>query len=314
MPDRVLITGGTSFLGAYLTEDILASTDWDIYSIERLPSHPDPRGVFAFSGRVKRRYHDYLSPLSDQMMRELEGVRYVFHLGAEVGSARSVNDPRYSITSSVMGTANMLEIARYLNPELFVYVSSADVLGPCPWPVSLPENAPLRPTSPYASGKAAGEALVNAYSNSYGIRCAIVRSANMFGVRQGTDRFVPMVVRGILNGQRITCHVGVDGRAVSRHWLWARHFSESLLGIVRGGYTGVYHSVGPEKSTIEIVASVAASLGRGMMISEKVVDNSHESRYSLVDTKLRASFDQDFEQRLSETVLWYAENREWLDA
>ena len=149
---KILITGMTGFTGARLAKHILESTDWEIYSLERITSRPDQLGFS--SPRIHRLYHDFRTELPERLLKILEGVDYIAHVGAEVHGLRSLENPELFVQTNVMGTFNILEVARHIRPKKFIYLSSAEAVGATSTE-SLEEDAVMKPSNPYAAAKAA---------------------------------------------------------------------------------------------------------------------------------------------------------------
>ena len=97
----------------------------------------------------------------------------VIHLAALKGNAPSRQRPVTFFRVNTQGTLNVLEACRHLGIPRFIFMSSVTVVGPAETPAD--ESWPIRPLHPYAASKAAAEALVHAYANSYGLRAVILR-------------------------------------------------------------------------------------------------------------------------------------------
>ena len=97
----------------------------------------------------------------------------VIHLAALKGNAPSRQRPVAFFRVNAQGTLNLLEACRRLGISRVVFMSSVTVVGPGETPAD--ESSPIRPLHPYAASKAAAEALIHAYVNSYGLRAVILR-------------------------------------------------------------------------------------------------------------------------------------------
>jgi dTDP-glucose 4,6-dehydratase len=135
-------------------------------------------------------------------------------MGAESHVDNSIKDPYPFVYSNVVGTVNMLEFAKdlYFNHgecTKFIYVSTDEVYGPAGKNLHI-ENDPHKPSNPYSASKAAGEDFCYAYYNTYGLPIIITRTMNNFGERQDAEKFVPKVVKSILQGNKINIHCKMD--------------------------------------------------------------------------------------------------------
>jgi dTDP-glucose 4,6-dehydratase len=284
---KILLTGATSFVGRHLMQDLYKDTNWQIYSLERLPK--EPRFYFDSDGRITVIHHDLRAAIPDRIVEQVWDVDYIVHLAAEVSAAKSLSDPQSTVDTNVVGTYNMLELARKTKSKRFVYVSTGEVLGPVPFPFRLDESKPLRPTTPYAASKAAGEALVNAYHVSYGVPTIVVRPMNMFGELQ-THGFVLSTIQNLLKGRTIKCHVDATGRCDSRNWMYVDKFNSVLRWLLENSKEGeTYHVVGPERDNLEIIEDLAHALNKTPFIEN--VPTPGEHRYVLEDTKIMIDWD-----------------------
>jgi UDP-glucose 4-epimerase len=132
-------------------------------------------------------------------------VDSVFHLAAIASVASSVADPMTSHDVNVNGTLNMLMAARDGDVRRFVLSSSASVYGNAEL-VPTPEDAPLMPPSPYATGKACGEMYCRNFWSLYGLETVILRYFNVFGPGQnpvsGYAAVIPQWVGAATRGER----------------------------------------------------------------------------------------------------------------
>ncbi len=124
---------------------------------------------------------DIRDPLA--VRRAVEGAEVVAHLAAVVSVEWSLRNPQETMDVNAQGTLHLLEAARQAGVSRFLFASSAAVYGDHS-ELPLREDLPLRPLSPYAASKVAGEALCHAYQAAYGLPTVILRFFNIYGPRQ----------------------------------------------------------------------------------------------------------------------------------
>lgn len=312
---KILLTGATGFTGSHLAEKILAETDWEIFSLERITARPNQLGANAFSPRIHRMYHDFRAQIPRRILDECEGVDYIIHNGAEVHGLRSIENPDLFVHTNVMGTFNMLEAARVLKPRKFIYVSSAEAVGSAPAPHSWDEVVTLKPSNPYAAAKGAGELLTRSYHQSFGVPGISVRTMNIFGARQDTSKFVPATIKKILDGSPVYCHVDKDNNSGSRHWIHVKALVQAMFNLLEQGEAGqTYHVVGPEMTNLKVIQIISRGLNRPCDLHFIIPGPSHDLRYSIRDTKLDLDCyaTGDTEEMLLKTVEWFDDHQEWL--
>lgn len=320
MTKLVLLTGGTGFAGAAVVDRIVADTDWKIISIERLPKDGvKDRLADVPAHRLERVYHDFLSELPDWLIEKAQGVNYIIHAGGEVQAIRSLDDPEKFVRANVIGTFNMLEAARKIRPEKFLYTSSGEVFGYTPPGVSYKETDSLKPSNPYAASKAAAEMLVHSYQRSFGLFTIITRTMNLFGRRRNAETFVPAAIRKALLDEFVTIHVGPNGKQGTRQWLDVDVYTDALLFLLRNGEARTYHIVGEEKTNSEIVGRIASALEKAVIVNAIDVSMhhpAHDLRYSMDGSLLRSlgwNPSVTFEESFDEMVRWTVDHPEWLE-
>lgn len=301
---KVLLTGATGFLGQYLLLALAKNPELETYTIERLTRR------LTWVESDYQLYHDFRASLPERILKELQGIDYIIHCGAEVHGLRSLENPELFVQSNVTGTLNLLEAARVLAPKKFVYISSAEVVGSAKYPEKLDTDATLRPSNPYAAAKAAGEMLVRSYSLSYGIPQLTIRTMNIFGERQDTSKFLPATIKKMLANESVVCHVDGIGISGSRQWIYVRKLAQEITELVTSARIGVEHLVGPELSNAEIIRLLAFALRWEGEILYQQPGASHDMRYALNAVELQSP--DEVRRDIVFTAKRYEEHPEWL--
>jgi len=287
---RILITGACGFAGSHLVEELLQYEDIQIVSLDRLTyagrldrlEHLDRQ-------RIQHIHHDFRAELPAWLIGELQGVDYIIHNGAETHVGRSFGAPELFIQSNIVGTFNILESARKLQPKKFVYVSTDEVFGPDK-SVPFKEDDVLNPTNPYAATKACGELLAMSHHVTFGVPVVITRTMNMFGERQHPEKFVPLAIRKILRRESLDVHANEKGEIGLRQWLHARVQSNAISYLLKNGVVGERYNVsGTEFSNLEIAQKIAGYLDLPLNYRITRPDAPvHDFSYNIDGSKLRA--------------------------
>jgi UDP-glucose 4-epimerase len=176
---KVLVTGGAGFIGSHLVEALLAKKH-DVTVLDNLSS-----GRLSNLSAVKDKINFIKGDICDvnSVKKACEGKDVVFHLAAIASVPYSVQHPLEAHEVNITGTLKVLIAARDAKVKRFVFSSSAAVYGDEP---SLPktENSPLRPMTPYALSKLAGEQYALIFHKIYGMETVALRYFNVFGPRQ----------------------------------------------------------------------------------------------------------------------------------
>ena len=177
---KIVVTGGAGFLGSHLVDKLIREGD-EIIVIDNL-----------FRGQTENIEHHIpnkkFTLLNDEIQNKtkindaLHLADAVIHFASISSVFRSIVEPEIVNTINVTGTLNILNLCIKEEVQCFIFASSAAVYGgdrnrP------LQENDSLRPLSPFAASKIAGEAYCKAYSETYGLNTIILRFMNIYGPR-----------------------------------------------------------------------------------------------------------------------------------
>jgi len=178
---KMLITGGAGFIGSHLCEKYVREGH-TIYCLDNFISGNLTNVRHLLDSRnfklVKGDIRDYC--LLEKIMRDVD---VVFHLAAQIHVDRSHIEPRLTYEVNVMGTQNILEVARLYDAKKIIYASTSEVYGSAQYS-PIDESPPLSAPHPYGASKIAADRMCYAYIQTYGMDIAIVRLFNIFGPRQ----------------------------------------------------------------------------------------------------------------------------------
>lgn len=197
-----LVTGGAGFIGSHIVDRLL-SLDHKVIVIDNESS--DGHDDYYWNSRCENHKLDIrdfnaIAPL-------FVGVDYVYHLAAKASVQASIDNPLPTISTQVMGTANVLEAARLGGVEKLVYSSTSACYGN---KNPIPNNETMRedPLNAYAIGKLSGEQLVRAYHHLYGLKTVAFRYTNIYGERaRHVGTYAPVVSKFLKSrseGQSLT--------------------------------------------------------------------------------------------------------------
>jgi nucleoside-diphosphate-sugar epimerase len=233
MPERILVTGATGFIGRSL-----------VSALTQAGCH-----VRAMSSRD--------GDIADAPLNASPDVDHVYHLAARSFVPESWSDPHGYYRANVLGTATVLEFCRKSGASL-TFLSSYVYGHPERLPIS--EDHPVRPTNPYSHTKILGEELVRYYGAQFGVKASIVRPFNIYGPGQASSFLIAHVVTQALSEETDAIEVADD--RPKRDYLYIDDLIDLLLR-VRGRSGGVWNAgSGSSASVGEIIAAVNAMLPR----------------------------------------------------
>jgi len=188
----VLVTGGAGFIGSHLVPRLLKSGH-SVTVLDNLSSGKleNLKGVLDHPQFWFQRGDIRDSNISQGFF---DGVDSVIHLAALIDISASVSDPIINNEVNVDGTFNMLHASVKHNVKRFVFASSTAVYGDAKT-LPLQENISLRPISPYAASKAAGEMYCSAFASCFGLETIALRFFNIFGLRSENSPYSGVITK-----------------------------------------------------------------------------------------------------------------------
>jgi len=189
---RVLVTGGAGFIGTHVVRALVERGVGVIATDVREAAHAAAEGVEWITVDLRD---------ADAVERVLRPeVDAVVHLSAATSVLRSVERPAETFATNVTVTANLLERARQLEVETFVFASTNAVVGATER-LPLDEQSRLLPLTPYGATKAASEMVLSSYGSAFGMRCPALRLTNVYGPGMGgKDTVVPRLLNAARSG------------------------------------------------------------------------------------------------------------------
>jgi len=338
MSKRALITGGAGFIAHHLVSQILKNTDWEVVTLDRLDFSGNLNRLHdvlqdfspADRARVKVVYHDLKAAVNPLIAADIGKVDYVLHLAAGSHVDRSIEFPLEFVMDNVVATCNILDYARGLDHlERFVYFGTDEVFGPAPDGILYEENDRYNSTNPYSASKAGGEELAVAFQNTYNVPIYITHTMNVFGQRQHPEKYIPMCIKRVRDGETITIHSDptktIPG---SRHYIHAEDVSDALLFLLKqptieetnwgGAKCPKFNIVGArELNNLELAQMIA--LAQDKDLKYELVDfhsarPGHDLRYALSGEKMKQMGwePKPIEERVREVVQWTLDNPRWI--
>lgn len=337
MNKKIVITGGAGFVGSHIIEHFLKNTDWDIIVLDKLTYASSGldriRDIETFNEtRIKLFAADLQKPLTEGVKKEIGTPDYILNLASESHVDRSITDPVNFITNNVKLVLNMLEWARELkgsNFKKFIQFSTDEAYGTAEDGVSYKEGDRHNAGNPYSASKDAQESICRAYANTYGVPINITNSMNIIGERQHPEKFVPICIRKILNGEVIQIHANPElTKAGTRHYLHARNIAQALEFILLktdenldkiDASKGCWNIVGDaEIANDDFARMIGRLMGKEAkveLISFHSSRPGHDLAYRLDGSKIKNagfSYPITFEDSLRKTIEWTIKNPKWL--
>ena len=313
---RVLVTGATGLVGAWLVKQLLERGSYVVALIR----DSDPQSELFRSGDVAR-VNVISGDLADfftveRAISEHE-VDTVLHLAAQpiVGVAHRF--PLQTFESNIRGTYHLLEACRIHRALVrrVVIASSDKAYGEQP---QLPytEDMPLRGRHPYEVSKSCADLLAQSYHHTYGLPIGIARCGNVYG---GGDlnwsRIVPGTIRSLLRSERPI--IRSDGRYV-RDYIYVKDVAHAYLTLADGiddpALHGAAFNFSPESrvNVLELVELIITLMDCRKLTPDiqNTAEGEIRSQYLSADKASRLLAwrpTHTLEAGLHETIAWYRE-------
>jgi len=205
---RIIVTGGAGFIGSSLIDKLLA-VNHEVLCLDDFNDYYDPT-IKRNNIKQHLRNKNYSIKVTD--IRDLDAVLddfrsfspdIVIHLAARAGVRPSLEDPFLYESVNVTGTLNVLEASVKYGVKKFIFGSSSSVYGINSNVPFSEEDPLLKPISPYAATKIAGEALCHSYAHLHNISMVVLRFFTVYGPRQRPDLAINKFARLMLNRETI---------------------------------------------------------------------------------------------------------------
>jgi dTDP-glucose 4,6-dehydratase len=349
-----IVTGGAGFIGANFVKFMLSTYDDVQLVVLDALTYAGNLGTIASDVDGHRCIFVKGDICDSQLVTSLfekYPIAVVVNFAAESHVDRSIENPRLFLETNIMGTQNLMDIARkywstgekddhgypiYKAGVRYHQVSTDEVYGSLGAEGYFTETTPLDPRSPYSASKTSADLIVKAYMETYKFPATITRCSNNYGPYHFPEKLIPLIIKNILEGKKLPVYG--DGSNV-RDWLYVEDHCKAIDKVVRYGRVGEVYNVGGhnEKQNIEIVKLTIDTI-RQLMETEPAYRNvlktdlenirydlityvtdrlGHDQRYAIDPSKMKKELDWApdtcFEVGIVKTIRWYLENQKWVD-
>ena len=330
---KILVTGGAGFIGSAVIRRAL-SAGHSVVNVDCLTYAANLANLAAVS--ANKNYSFERVDICD--VDALKGVftkhqpDAVMHLAAESHVDRSIDGPGAFIQTNVIGTFNLLQIARGYFEALpkerqerfrFHHISTDEVYGDLDMDdPAFEETTAYDPSSPYSASKAASDHLVRAWARTFGLPVVITNCSNNYGPYQFPEKLIPVVILKALHRQDIPVYG--TGENI-RDWLYVDDHADALLLVMQKGRLGETYNIGGnnERTNLELVHTlcrlVDAKLDNGFFHASLITfvndRPGHDRRYAVnadkIKTELGWTPSVEWDEGFKATLNWYMENESW---
>jgi len=332
---NILVTGGSGFIGSNFIHYLFEKTNFSgrVINVDCLTYAGNPDNLTQINEIYGvERYFFFKKNIKDfeaiENIMQQFGIDCIVHFAAESHVDRSIFGPKDFIETNIVGTFNLLEVARKVwgkrQDVLFHHISTDEVYGSLGETGFFYETTPYSPRSPYSSSKAASDHLVAAYNHTYNLATTTSNCSNNYGSYQFPEKLIPLMIMNILEGKQLPVYG--DGKNI-RDWLYVEDHCSAIWAIIKNGRIGETYNVGGENEweNIKLVnylcERVAFFTKKNLIEIKKLITYvkdrpGHDRRYAINCDKIKNELNWKqsvtFEIGLDETIKWYLNNNEWI--
>jgi dTDP-glucose 4,6-dehydratase len=330
----LLVTGGAGFIGSNFIHYLFEKTDFPgrLVNVDALTYAGNLESLSSVSKESGgKRYFFEMADIRDRVAIEAVFKKYepdaVLHFAAESHVDRSILGPEAFVTTNVIGTYTMLDVARVAWKDrkdvLFHHISTDEVYGSLGDTGYFTEETPYDPRSPYSASKAGSDHLAMAYSHTYGLPVTLSNCSNNYGPYQFPEKLIPLMILNMVEGKPLPVYG--DGKNI-RDWIYVEDHNAAVWKIMREGEAGRGYNIGGENewenirllnSLIELVAEEANLDAQKIRAQIAYVKDrpGHDRRYAIDCSRIKRELgwkqEHSFETGLRKTVRWYLDNSQW---
>lgn len=316
---RLLITGGCGFIGSNFIHYIFNKyPNYQIINVDKLTYAGNLDSLKDIEN--SQNYKFIQADIADKGKLESifsfnDPIDIIINFAAETHVDRSISNSDDFIKTNVVGTHNLLELARVTETSKFLQISTDEVYGELDRFGKFTEFSPIRPSSPYSASKAAADFLVLSYHKTYKMYTMVTRCSNNYGPFQYPEKFIPLLITNCLEDKPLP----VYGKGENiRDWIHVSDHCRGLEEVMFYGESGQIYNIGGdcEKKNLNIAHIIASANNKSFNVIEFVRDRpGHDFRYAIDFSKMTEKFSWkpiiSFEKGIKETILWYKKNQDW---
>ena len=322
---NILICGGSGFIGSNFVRFIYNKyPNYRIFNLDLLTYAGNPENLSDIEAmEVKKdvsqkRYHFIRGDICDNTLLanifNKNNFDTVINFAAESHVDRSFVNVFDFIRTNIEGVRSLIEAVRSHKIARFIQISTDEIYGSVSNGFST-EEAPFRPSIPYAASKAAADLLVQSYIKTHRVAALIIRGSNNYGPFQYPEKFIPLAVSNIIEDKKVPLHGSGEHR---RSWLHVDDFCSAIDVIIhKAPNYSIFNVSGEEKTNLEILEIISKNLGRDLRDFKAHTNDrpGADLRYAPDSSKLKSELgwlrQHRVEENLKDVVSWYQNNQDW---
>lgn len=287
---RIIVTGGLGFIGSEFVNYVMKNTNHEVIVLDKMT-------YAANIDNIKQPFHLIKKDICEVTQDDLGDYEYIVNFAAETHVDNSILNGRPFVETNVMGTFNLLELARkHTKLKKFIQISTDEVYGDMMdnenYNRIATEEFPMKASSYYSATKASSDMLVLSAHRTYGLPYLITRTCNNFGEHQNNEKFIPKIIQSIKDDKEVPVYG--DGTQI-REWIHAYDNVRRIYTLLISDEVNEIYNIGSGEryQNIEIIKMIGEILGKEVKFKYVEDRLGHDKRYSLNSWKYIEKFDDE---------------------
>ena len=275
---RIIVTGGAGFIGSSFVH--LLEKNIDYLVIDKLTYAGDAENLPDYDKLL-------VKDICDVTAEDLGEYDYLVNFAAESHVDNSIDDGNPFVYSNIVGTYNLIELARKnKNLKKFIQISTDEVYGDLK-DLKLKiakETTSVQPSSYYSASKTAADHLVAACGRTYNLPFVITRTCNNFGVRQNNEKFIPKIIHSIKEGLEVPVY---GNGQQSREWIWVEDNVAKIYELMLDEYSSGVYNIGSDEAhrNIDIIKYIGKFLKKDVKYKFVEDRKGHDKLYRITSER-----------------------------
>lgn len=311
--DSILVTGCGGFIGSNLCHKLVAEENYKVIGLDGFFTGSNRKNLTGLYDKLgfKVLNCDIRNNHALTEVFRTYHIDYIVHLAAESFVDRSIecNNPFWS--TNVVGTVNLLNLAKQFHVKKFINQITDEVFGPIK-SGSSKETSPIRPTSPYAASKASQYLAGKSHYITYELPVISTFPSNTYGPRQWPEKLIPKFIMNLMSNKQVPL---MQSSHFVRDWLSVEDHIDALVFLLEKGSIGEDYNIGGdcELTNLEITERLIKIMDKPNSLIDIVPDRkAHDCRYSVSNAKINKlgwkPTKSNIDTYLPMTVDWYRKN------
>jgi len=334
--DNILLTGCAGFIGSnFISYFIKKYNNYNLINLDNLTYAGSKQNISEVDSNSRHKFikGDICNrALLEKIFKE-NNITGVINFAAESHVDNSIRESNLFIKTNILGTHLLVDVAykywmsgpfqykkKFLNSR-FLQISTDEVYGSIGGDDLFTEKSPYSPNSPYSASKASSDMIIRSYNKTYGMNTLITCSSNNYGPKQHDEKFIPTIIRKVVNLQSIPVYG--DGKNV-RDWMYVLDHCEAIDLVFHNGKSGETYNIGGnfQLTNLEVVNIICTHLNNlapskinYLSLVKHVKDRpGHDRRYAIDATKIKKelgwSCKINYVDGFLSTLKWYLKKNE----